>query len=74
MGCELQLPDDVRSAKAEKQQLLRVDGAAQQRERRGGENGRDEQSEYHKGRLECGLNDGLVFGDREIVGLRVREP
>jgi len=27
-----------------------------------------------KGRLEGGLNDGLVFGDREIVGLRVREP
>ena len=48
MGCELQLPDDVRSAKAEKQQLLRVDGAAQQRERRGGENGRDKQSEYRQ--------------------------
>jgi hypothetical protein len=28
MGCELQLQDDVRSAKAEKQQLLRFDGAA----------------------------------------------
>jgi hypothetical protein len=46
MGCELKLAsDDVRSAKAEKQQLLRFDGAAQQRERRGGESGRISEDE-----------------------------
>jgi hypothetical protein len=62
MGCELKLAsDDVRSAKAEKQQLLRFDGAAQQRERRGGE------SEWISGdacrqRTTGQWIDGLLFG------------
>jgi len=48
-GMRASASDDVRSAKAEKQQLLlRIDGAAQRREERDGEGGRTNRGEYRQ--------------------------
>ena len=48
-GMRASASDDVRSAKAEKQQLLlRIDGAARRRDRRGDESGRMSRDEYRK--------------------------
>lgn len=48
-GMRASASDDVRSAKAEKQQLLlRIDGAARRRERRDGESGRISRGEYRQ--------------------------
>ena len=67
-GLQASASDDVRSAKAEKQQqLLRMDGAAQRRELQGGESWRISGASIDKGRRECGLKDGLLVGDGVVV-------
>jgi hypothetical protein len=45
-GMRASASDDVRSAKAEKQQLLRFDGAAQRRDGRGDDGERASRGEY----------------------------